>query len=107
MRAFPHIIFVQVFFHKYFSQKSEKEAAKAEKVAKRKGASGASDDGDGDQTEGEGGNEVDAEEEASSAEEDEDNEEAEIWEVSGNGDMYSACPSNHYSRLLRQRSTLR
>ena len=77
----------QVFFHKYFSQKNEKEKAKAAKVAKRKGQ--AEDEGSDEDLDGDGDDAVeeDGKDGASSVGEgvgsgDSEGEE-EIWKVRG------------------------
>ena len=71
----------QVFFHRYFTQKKQREDEKAAKVAKRKGHSEASDTEDEDEE----GVASDAEDSpASTGDEDEegsDKEEAVIWKV--------------------------
>ena len=78
----------EMFFHKYFTQKSKKEKEMAEKVKKRKGKEQDEDsDGEDDEVESLGREEVSDEErlEAEGDEEDEeeesDKEEAEIWKV--------------------------
>lgn len=72
---------LQLFFHKYFNKRNERERAKSAKVDKRrKGKEESGSDESGDE---EGGDEapVAAVEAASEAGSDEDAEEAEIWKV--------------------------
>lgn len=72
-----------MFYHKFFSQKNEKERAKAAKVDKRK-------DHDDSSILGEAGDDAEVSNEASDAEsiaaeeeeDDSDADEAEIWKVS-------------------------
>jgi ribosome biogenesis protein MAK21 len=85
----------EVFFHRYFTQKSRKEREMAEKVKKRKGK-GAADDEEGEDEDEDvdaSGGEEDEESEGSEAEgaeeqegedddeEESDKDEAEIWKV--------------------------
>ena len=75
-----------MFFHKYFSQKNEKERAKAEKIAKRKGTGKDDDEVEDDQEDSDlEEDEEDATERKDQDEEevdDEDSEEeAEIWKA--------------------------
>lgn len=65
----------QLFFHKYFAQKHEKEKAKAAKVEKRKGKRDAESD---EHSEADEASEKDEEEDE---DENSDTEEAEIWKV--------------------------
>ncbi|KAH8117031.1 CBF-domain-containing protein [Phellopilus nigrolimitatus] len=69
----------QLFFHKYFSKKSEKERAKADKVAKRKGGAGDSDEEEDVDIPGDDKAKEDKEISMSDDEEDSEGEEAEIW----------------------------
>ncbi|EJD02239.1 CBF-domain-containing protein [Fomitiporia mediterranea MF3/22] len=78
----------QVFFHKYFSKKNEKEHAQAEKVAKRKGAAGVDDADGSDEDEDEASDRdlsklMKSAKEISENEDDEDESEgeAEIWKA--------------------------
>lgn len=76
-------VFIKAFFHKFFSNKHEKEKAKADKVAKRKGVADVSDEEEEqeeDEQEGEQEVNVDGDLDASD-EEFSDEEEAEIWKV--------------------------
>ncbi|OCB86684.1 CBF-domain-containing protein [Sanghuangporus baumii] len=74
----------QVFFHKYFSKKNEKEHARVEKLSKRKGGED-SEDEDEDEADGVTEKADDARSEQGSGEDEKDDDEsegeAEIWEA--------------------------
>ncbi|KAL5529557.1 hypothetical protein ACEPAG_5542 [Sanghuangporus baumii] len=77
----------QVFFHKYFSKKSEKERAKAEKLSKRKGGEVSEDEGedeeedDGKNVKADNARSEQGSDEHEKDDEDESEGEAEIWEA--------------------------
>ena len=77
-RALTSFSFGKLFFHKYFSQKHEREKAKAAKVSKRRNKKDGSDSDVGPVA-SEGGPEGDV---GSDEEDESDAEEAEIWKVS-------------------------
>ncbi|THG97212.1 hypothetical protein EW026_g4738 [Hermanssonia centrifuga] len=76
----------QLFFHKYFTKRSEKEKVMADKVKKRKGHEDDASDEEGeeeeeDEDEEEMGVDVAGPEEEQNEDEDSDKEEAEIWKA--------------------------